>query len=205
MHRLIAITTVFLMFYAQLGLAAGAHIHGQGDLDVALDGTRVEVLLIAPLSDLRTEAAGGPAALAERGDLFAFEGTDCGLVSGAVTSADIFEEVWFEDEADEQPSAHHHHNDGHDQEAADHRHDHDDGHGNGHGHGDNHHQAHDKDNEVHSDSYITWIYRCSAEPETLNVLLFEDTRLERIRVQAASATGAKTDTLSAGNNTMQLP
>ena len=63
-------------------------------LDISIDGDRVEMMLIAPLSDLQTEAAGGPEALADRDDLFRFEGVTCDFEASAVTSADVFEDMW---------------------------------------------------------------------------------------------------------------
>ena len=194
MRLLAAFGILFLLSHTQPGYAARAHIHGQGDLDVAVDGNRVEVLLIAPLMDLQTEAAGGPDALAARVDLFEFGSSACELESGFVSSESTFEDVWRDDDDGHAHSTDHQHDhetDAHDDE---HNHDHDDDH------------AHDdQSSDGHSDSYITWIFRCASKPEQLTVQLFQDTRLERIRVQAAGASGAQADTLTVDNNSIALP
>ena len=180
-----------------LVMLARAHIHGQGDLDVAVDGNRVEVLLIAPLGDLETEAAGGPDALAAREDLFVFDGAGCELESGSVTSENLFEDVWGEEVDEEhQHSAEHEHRHETAEHDADHQH--------GHDH-DADHAHDDQSSDGHSDSYITWIFNCASKPERVAVKLFEDTRLERINVQTAGAAGASSDTLTADKNSVALP
>ena len=154
---------------------AGAHIHGQGSLDVSVEGDRVELLLIAPLDDLQLDPEGGPEELIQRGSLFSFDGAICALDSSRLESAAAYADMWSEPEHDK-------HQTDHDTEAD-------------HGH----------EEDAHSDSYLSWTYVCSATPDRLRVMLFTETHLERLAVQAVGPSGVRSGTLTAGSNDFELP
>ena len=62
-----------------------------------------------------------------------------------------------------------------------------------------------EDHAGHADSYLTWAYLCSEDPQSISVALFSITRLERILVQAIGATGARAATLTADDPEIDLP
>ena len=211
---------------APAAAAAGAHVHGQGVLDVSIDEGLVELFLVAPLADLKTEAIDGPEAMIQRQDLFEFEGASCRFVSGSQETAPVFEDTWGESEPQEAAHEHEHehehedksshaHEEGHthaDTEA--HAHAHEEGHAahaheeEAHEHEGDHGHDHDHDDHdggSHSDSYLTWIYECDGNPAALRVKLFEDTHLERLAVQAASGSGVNSAELTSSDNNFELP
>ncbi len=202
--------------------AAGAHIHGQGQLDIAVDDGRVELFLTAPLGDLNSGTDGSEEALAARfgaADLFVFANADCALEESSIDVLEV-DEDWFE-ETSAEGGDHHEHEADHDEEAghhadADH---HDDGHhakADQH-HGDDHHdegdhhedEAHhvadDEDHSGHKDLALTWVYGCSQDPRSARVTLFDVTQLEKIKVQAVGASGATAATLTAEDRDVELP
>lgn len=170
---------------AAVGWAASAHVHGLGQLDIAVDGGRVDVFLVAPRGDLVTDGDPTPAELAQRlGESgLTFLGSSCALVN-AQGSVDVIEA-----EADARED--HHGDDEHDEE----RHD-EDGHDR-EGASDSH--------AGHSDYRFEWQYRCDTVPASLQVELFGQTSLERLNVQAVSRAGALGATLTPETPTLRLP
>lgn len=198
--------------------AAGAHVHGQGVLDVSVDEDgRVELFLTAPLADLQTETIDGPEAMIQREDLFEFDGASCRFETSQQETTPVFEDTWAEPEHQEAASedAHEHeHEEAHEHEheeqhahAQEKDHGHEEEHAHAHdgdhaGHGDGHE---DHDGGSHSDSYLTWIYQCDTSPQQLRVMLFEDTHLEQLAVQAVSSSGVDSATLTSSDNEIELP
>lgn len=140
--------------------ALGAHVHGHGTLNVAVEDKRVSMELEAPGMDIvgfehaaKTDAqkaavAQAKALLAKPLDLFALPAAAGCTVASA--------EVGLEAE-------HHHDDDGHDHDAKDaagHA-DHD------HGHGD-----HDDDGDGHNQFHVTYAFDC-ANPAALTAITFD--------------------------------
>ncbi len=195
--------------------AAGAHVHGQGTLDVSIEGDRLELFLTAPVRDLQS-GGNSPETLVQREDLFSFGNVSCSLAASREETAPTFDDEWSDpapQETAHHPAAKHH--DEHEQETGE---EHAPAHHDAHGdeqehHGDQDHAAHDEqhhagedhDEDTHSDSYLTWIYQCSERPSGLRVLLFDETELERLAVQAVSPSGVDSGTLTKNRNDFDLP
>lgn len=182
-------------------LAAGAHVHGQGALDVAVEGTLVDLFLRAPLGDVAGEEGRDAEALQARfgeAGLFTFTGARCALARheveiAAVGESDAAEE--FSDEFSYEFTGDVHEEDEHGgQQDHDGEHAHEDQ----AAHGD--HQAHGGDGEDHSghsDALLSWRYECDDRPEGLSsVALFERVALERILVQSIGPGGVVSVTLT---------
>lgn len=92
--------TLAISMAAAASHAAGAHIHGQGSLDITIEPDQVYLVLSAPTSDL---GAGKQTAerLITRGDLFEFSDTSCTLRNGQLEDPTAFTEVWGGDHTDE--------------------------------------------------------------------------------------------------------
>ena len=85
-----ALYALILLVWSAQTLAALAHVHGQGELDIAVDSGRVDITLIAPRADVNDEAS------LVSPDTFTFQGTSCRLESSRVASAAEFEASWFD-------------------------------------------------------------------------------------------------------------
>ena len=176
------------------GGAAEPHLHGRGELSVAIEQGRVDIFLTAPLGDL---AAGDTAdtetvpARLGHGDVLVFPGANCTFdhSESAVTAlAEDPAEAHSEDAAEADAHRHEHrHDEGHD--PAD--------------EGDDH-EGHEGQ-EGHSDVSMSWRYQCENDPATLQVGLFALTRLERIEVQAIGAGGVRVATVTAESPRIELP
>ena len=145
---------------------AGAHVHGEGRLDVAVEAGRVDLFLQAPLGDLRGDGAADAAALEARfgrADRFTLSGAGCRLASHSAEIAPVFAEDWSNGAAADDPD----HAEGHEHDgdhAADHEHG--DDHAEGHEHDGDHAEDHEHgdDHSGHSDGYLSWTYRCEGDP-----------------------------------------
>jgi hypothetical protein len=84
-----ALFALILFVWSAQTLAARAHVHGQGELDIAVDAGRVDITLIAPRADVNDETS-----LVSQ-DPFTFQGASCQLESSRVGSAAAFEASWF--------------------------------------------------------------------------------------------------------------
>jgi hypothetical protein len=97
--------------------AARAHVHGEGDLSIAVENGQVDLALIAPAADVRSDEDDSDDAMAARygkADLFVLADATCQLTASSVVLAD--EEVsWAESGEHEEPAAH----DDHDEEHSD--------------------------------------------------------------------------------------
>jgi hypothetical protein len=144
--------------------AAGAHIHGQGNLDITIEPGRVHLLLIAPTGDLRTEDS-TESTLISRDDLFAFPDSGCALHTSKVEDSSVFTEVWAED---------------------------------------GEHSAGSPD-EGHSDTYLSWTYRCALPPAKIQVKLFSATQLQKLVIQVASESGVIPGEATVDAPEMDLP
>lgn len=219
---------------APAAFGAGAHVHGQGQLDIAVDDGRVELMLTAPLSDLDSGTDGSDEALAARfgvAELFVFADARCTLEGSTVAVAqdeeDYFEETSTHEEDHEDHKGGHEEHGGDHHDAAGHGHDdnhhHDDdhhdvaGHDDDDHHDDGHHEVdhhddgahHDNEDEEdhsgHKDLRLTWVYRCSEDPRGVDVALFDVTQLETIKVQAVGASGATAASLTSSERVVALP
>lgn len=153
--------------------ALGAHEHGVGDLAVAIEGHRVDLMLTAPTGDLvgleRAPATKAEyddiqrrIAAIEEGDWFAWRGHRCERVSVRVelppklltrpeNGADHDHDHGHDDDDHDDHGHHHDHGHGsHDDHRHD-SHDHAHGHGNGHGHDHASHDDHDHEHGHHHD------------------------------------------------------
>ena len=165
--------------------AAGAHVHGQGELDVAVEAGRVDLFLRAPLGDLAGEGGRDAPALEARyaaGDVFAFVGARCTLVALDVELAEVG--------ATESEDAFGASADAHGEEAGE------DGAHAGHG---------SKSPAGHSDGLLNWRYDCGSDPAQLSVTtLFELGRFERLLVQSIGPAGVRSVTLTPDSATLEL-
>lgn len=174
----------------------GAHEHGHGVLEMAMDGhdlhleMRIPAINVvgfehAPSTDAQREAVRRALATFKRGqDLFApSAAARCALESAEATLGE---------ERD------HEHQHGHAKE------EHKD-HGHGHGHGDAK-QAH-ADGEVHSELRAVWRFHCDAPDklERIDVKVFEHLHdVEKIEAQVVTTTLQKAVALQPGNAALDL-
>lgn len=91
---------LILSIAAAASHAAGAHIHGQGSLDITVESNQIYLLLSAPTSDLRT-GEHNEESLISRDDLFEFPDANCTLRNSQMEDPTVFTEVWGDDHADE--------------------------------------------------------------------------------------------------------
>lgn len=64
-----------------------------------------------------------------------------------------------------------------------------------------HGPGHEREQESgHSDTFLSWTYRCALSPSTIQVKLFSDTRLQKILIRAASESG-----VVSGEATVDVP
>ncbi|MEE4301170.1 MAG: DUF2796 domain-containing protein [Pseudomonadales bacterium] len=183
-------------------VAAGAHVHGQGALDVAVENSAVDLFLRAPLGDVTGEEGRDIAALETRyggADIFDFVGARCTLATmsaevAALSDSDAADE--FSDVGDHDQEADHEHDD-HEahEEHADHHDEHE---------GD--HEGHDaEDHSGHSDALLSWRYDCDGSPTRLDAAaLFERVALEKILVQSIGPAGVVSATLTPEETTLPL-
>lgn len=163
----------------------GAHVHGVGWLDVALDGATLEVSFkgtgadVAGLEGEPADAADvGKVAVARRalGDatkLFAFEPAGACSLDGA---ADVRPPA----SALAAPGADHEH---------DHEHDHDHDHDHEHADGDAHDHEADA-GHAHGDWEASWRFRCTGAPQAVRFEGFAAfASLEQVRVQVLGPAG----------------
>jgi len=233
MRRRILSAAIVLASTSQAAFAAGAHVHGQGNLDIAVEEGRVDMFLTAPLGDVAGDEGSDAAALETRfssPELFAFAGASCQRTGFSVEITTIGEddaESFFTDaesdhDGDEEHDHHEDHGD-HDEE-----HDHHEEHGD-HGdeheeHGDHdedhdHHESHGDHDEAHSDheghhdeddhsghkdARMNWVYECDGDPASITANLFDLARVERIAVQAVSTGGVESIELTADAKTLTL-
>lgn len=207
-----ALTAAILIASAShSAFAAGAHVHGQGTLDVAVENGQVDLFLMAPLGDVTGDEGNDAAALEARfgvAGVFTFAGATCRRASFTAEVTTIGEddaESFFTAASDEEDD-----HDGHD----DHDDDHDDGHHDeghhdedGHeGHGDHHEDDDhaDEDHSGHRDARLNWVYACEADPQSITANLFDLARVDRIVVQAVSTNGVQSIELTADANSLSL-
>ncbi len=88
-------------------LAAGAHVHGQGELGIAVESGQVDIFLTAPEADLIKEHHGQSALAARfaRDAIFIFPEASCQLESSEVAPAAVTDSFW--EEADSENHDHH--------------------------------------------------------------------------------------------------
>ena len=196
--------------------AARAHVHGQGTLDIALESGQIELLLIAPDADLKENREDSPAVLETRygqANLIAFAGAVCQLEAISGGPADDLEADWFEDDSSSEESHEHadHDHEHSEDEHSEHGHsDHDREHAehDDHDHDEDDHAEHDDeghDEEAHGDTQISWTFRCSRNPTSVTVQLFDVTSLTEIKVQAVGESGAIGATLTPDDFELELP
>lgn len=183
-------------FGSPAALAAGAHVHGQGALDVAVEGTMVDLFLRAPLGDVAGEEGSDASALQARfGDagVFTLAGARCTLAMHEVEVAALADSDAAGEFADES----HEHEDHAGHEEHDHGDEHD-GHGDHEEHGDHEGHDHDADDHSgHSDALMSWRYECDDQPAALSAAaLFERVALEKILVQSIGPGGVTSVTLT---------
>lgn len=188
-------------------IAAGAHVHGQGELDVAVENGAVDLFLRAPLGDVTGEEGRDTAALETRlgaAGVFSFAGARCSLATMSVEVAALSDS----DAADEFSDLEEHEH----EEAR-----HEESHGDHEAHGD-HQEAHaheadheghehhgEEDHSGHSDALLSWRYDCDGSPTELTAsALFERVALERILVQSIGPAGVVSATLTADEPTLTL-
>lgn len=207
---------------SRTGHAAGAHEHGIGDLAVAVEGRRLDLILTVPMADLAgtervPESDSGRRALAERvedlrdGDPVA--GAGCTLQSFDLTMPDGFAAAIAAIEtasdghapAESHDHDHEHHEREHgDGEARDshdhsHRHAHDD-----HGHGED--VEHGEASSPHADAIASWVLRCDEPVRRMEVMLFDALpSLVELRVQMITDSGQGAARLRADRRTLTLP
>ena len=158
-------------------IAARAHVHGEGELGIAIEAGRVDLSLVAPEADVKSDTKESLEALEARFEdakLFIFEGAACRLIASSVGYADDDVAGWTEPEE-------HKHTDHHD------------------------HDENQTDDDGHSDRLMTWTYQCTNDPVRLTIGLFDATHLESIRVQAIGESGAATAEVTAENRQIALP
>jgi len=173
-----------------------AHEHGSGQLDIAIDGGRLEAMLRLPAMDMlgfehapenaeqRASVERALALLRDAGQMLQLpSAADC-KPSGA--------EAQFT--GDEDYAEHHeeHHDDEH----------HDDEH-----HDDEHHdEAHAEDEAGHSELHAHWQFACNdiAQLDALELGLFEHASSERIQVQLVGPSGQTAATLTPADRQLKL-
>ncbi len=197
---IIGICSALLAAGSTSAYAARAHVHGEGELSIAIEDGRVDLSLIAPEADVKNSQEESQEALEARFSdpgLFSFEGAACQLISSSVGYADDAVVDWSEPEAHDHEEQHDH--DGHDDH--DGHHDHADH----HDHDEDHHQHEEEDHSGHADSLLTWTFQCSSDPTRLTIDLFAQTGLSLIRVQAIGESGASTADATADEASFSLP
>ncbi len=163
------------MTAAILLLAAAVHVHGQGQLDIAIESGQVNLYLTAPESDLVDTGNAGQAALETRfarDGLFSFSDASCRFDSSSVRPSTAFESMWEDDPLE--------------------------------AHADDNKDEHST-HEDHADYQISWTYECAMDPVRVRVELFQRTRLERIRFQALGASGVLAGELTPDSVEIELP
>ena len=201
MHARTLTAAVILASASHGACAASAHVHGQGNLDIAVEGGRVELFFTAPLGDVTGDEGDDAAALEVRfadPTLFTFAGAACQRLSFEARVTTIGEddaESFFTASADA--------TDDHDHDAHDEHHDADD-----HAGHDEHeeHESHEDDDDHggHRDARLTWVYTCAKDPDSVTANLFDLARVERIDVQAVGVAGVRSVELTAGDNSLAL-
>ena len=166
----LAITAAAVLGLAPLGAhGAGAHVHGEGRLDIAIEADRLEVFLTAPLGDLAGDGGRDEASLRARfadASPFEFGGATCvpaSLEIEITRAGDAAADLLFAD------------------------------------------PAKDRHHDGHEDGRLSWRYRCTADPASVRVTLFETTKLEALAVQAIGPTGVRSGTLDAADRSFDLP
>ncbi len=216
-HLAAALTVSAASVGAWAGL--GAHEHGVGDLSVAVDDHRFELLLMAPTGDLvgmERSPATAEEVEAIRKRVEALEGGGWFLFHGDASCTLTHAEVELPRALRAQAHADHDHGHGSDKDeghsgAQDHGHSHshshsrDQEHGHGHEHH-NHHHDHD-DAAEHMDGTVTWHYECARDVRisSMTVELFDLLPLTLLRVQAITDSGQGAARLSPANRRFDLP
>lgn len=138
---------------------ADAHVHGQAELSMALDGEALQVELHSPLANLtgfehspetdeeRAKLAAAKETLKDGDALFSFAGGNCAFKEAALSDLS-FEKLG---DVEEEHDAHH------DEHEHDKAHDHD-----AHDHGEHDHDAHHDAGEAHVEIRAVYAFSCAA-------------------------------------------
>ena len=166
--------------------APGKHVHGQAELDIAIEETSIALMLVSPLDNIlgfehtpRTDAEHKQAddaqkALAQGDRLFVIdEGAGC-------TTERVNARAFYEDTSKDSPHSAHAHNDAH-RHTADQVH--------AHPVKDTHHHGHAGHAGMHADAELTVHYTCTSghDVKTIDTSALFDTfpRLQTLQVQLA--------------------
>ncbi|MGE4123636.1 MAG: DUF2796 domain-containing protein [Pusillimonas sp.] len=166
--------------------APGKHVHGQAELDIAIEESSIALMLVSPLDNIlgfehtphtdaeRKQANNAQKALAQGDRLFAIdEGAGC-------TTEQVNAKAFYEDTSKESPHSAHAHNDAH-RHAGDQEH--------AHPAEDTHNHGHSGHAGMHADAELTVQYRCTSghDVKTIDTSALFDTfpRLQTLQVQLA--------------------